>query len=308
MREAIFITGGTGLLALNWAAARRERGAAVTLGLHERVVTLQGVAARRVTLDAVDAILRDLDEVQPQLVVHTAGMTNVEQCEADPALAAFVNVTIAANVANACARRGVGLVHISTDHLFRGDAALVSESEPVAPQNVYAATKDEAERRVLDANPDALVVRTNFYGWGPSYRPSFSDMIIRSLRRGAGVTLFQDVLYTPILVETLSETVHDLVDAKARGIVHVVGDERISKHDFGVKIAKQFQLDAGLITPGLLADHPALVRRPFDMSLSNAHARRLLGRSATGFGGIDAHLARLHQQEQLGLARELQNL
>ena len=258
-----------------------------------------------VSLDDVDTVERALDAVDPGVVVHAAGLANVESCEEDPASAEAANVVMAANVATACARRALPLIHLSTDHLFRGDEALLDESHPVAPQNAYARTKAGAERQVLELYPNALVVRTNFYGWGPRHRRSFSDTIIDALRQGDAVTLFTDVFFTPILAESLAIAAHDLIERQARGIVHVVGDERLSKHEFGLRVARRFQLDAGLIRPGLLADRPLLVRRPLDMSLSNSLARQLLGRP---LGDVDAHLARLQEQEQQGLAGELQTL
>ena len=303
MIDSVFITGGSGLLALNWAMALRDR-ASITLALYDRTVMLAGVSTLHASLETVDEVVRTLDVIQPRMVIHTAGLTSVEACEADERLAHHVNVEITGNVAAACARRGLPLVHVSTDHLFRGDQALVREQQPVDPHNAYARTKAAAERRVQDAYPEALVVRTNFYGWGPRYRRSFSDTIIDALRRGNPITLFTDVFYTPILAETLSHAVHDLIRAKVTGIVHVTGDERVSKYDFGLRVAERFGLDSSLIRPGLLADQPSLVRRPFDMSLSNALARGVLGR---GLGGVDVHLTRLHQQEQRGFAQELQN-
>ena len=117
--------------------------------------------------------------------------------------------------------------------------------------------------------------------------------------------LFTDVYYTPILANMLASAVHDLVDLKANGIMHVVGDERISKYEFGVRVARHFGLDAGLIRGGRLDDQPALVRRPRDMSLSNAKACGLLGRP---IGNVDAHLLILNSQEPHGQSKELQNL
>ena len=277
----------------------------MTLGLHEREVTLRGVTTRTTALDTVDDVTRTLDAVAPGLMIHAAGLTNVELCESKPDLAHHVNVELASNVARACARLRIPLVHISTDHLFRGDRALVDENEPVDPQNTYGRTKAAAETRVLDGNPDALVVRTNFYGWGPRHRHSFSDLVVDSLRSGTPVTLFRDVAYTPILAELLAEAILDLVRLGATGIYHAVGDERVSKHDFGVRLARRFGLDAALIREGRLEDQAALVRRPRDMSLSNAKARGALGRP---LGGVDAHLDRLHRQEQLGQAQEVQNI
>jgi len=297
----ILITGGSGLLALSWALAARDR-YAVTLGLHEREVSLAGVQVRKMDLESIDNLLRVFDTVQPQIVIHTAGLTSVERSEAEPSLAHHINVVLASNVARACASLGLGLVHISTDHLFHGEMPLVAETCPVAPRNVYGKTKAEAESRVLDAHPQALVIRTNFYGWGPNYRHSFSDVIIRGLRVGKELTLFQDVFYTPILAEVLAQVVSDLVDLNASGLFHVVGDERLSKYEFGLKVAEGLNLDASLIKPVFIKHQSALVQRPNDMSLSNRKACELLGRK---FGGVDDHLVRLRQQEIIGLAREI---
>jgi dTDP-4-dehydrorhamnose reductase len=277
----------------------------VTLGIHERKVSLAGVQNKRIDLESVEDLLCVFETAQPQMVVHTAGLTSVEKCEAEPDRAQHVNVDIAVNVAQACAKLRLPLVHISTDHLFAGKVSSVDETFPVAPVNAYGRTKAAAEAMVLDAHPQSLVIRTNFYGWGTSYRHSFSDIVIGALRASKELTLFQDVFYTPILVETAAQAVHDLFDLKVSGIYHVVGDERISKYEFGVKLAQEFNLDARLIKPGYITDQVSLVQRPHDMSLTNKKICKLLGRK---LGGVDEHLARLHQQEQNGLAHELQKL
>lgn len=304
MMPRIFITGGSGLLAINWALALRSR-YEVTLGLHEREISLAGVQAMRIDLESVDHLVRAFETMQPQIVIHTAGLTSVEICEAEPELAQRVNVGLASNVAQACAKLELQLVHISTDHLFTGEDSSVDETCPVMPVNVYGRTKAEAELRVQEACSRALVVRTNFYGWGPSYRRSFSDIIIESLRAGKELTLFQDVYYSPILVDAAVKAVHDLLDRKVIGIVNVVGDERISKHEFGLKLAREFNLDTSLIKSGSITDRRSLVQRPHDMSLSNQKIRELLGRK---LGDVEEHIAKLHQQEQNGLAQEIKKL
>ncbi|MCE9619612.1 MAG: NAD(P)-dependent oxidoreductase [Planctomycetes bacterium] len=292
MAKKILITGGSGLLALNWAAAMRDR-CAVTLGLHSRRVDMPGAACRSLDLESVDALAATLESIGPDLVVHAAGMTNVEQCEASPDQAHRANVVLAENVAAACSKLGIALAHISTDHLFAGDEAMIEESHPVAPLNVYGKTKAEAEQRVLRRHPSALVVRTNFYGWGPAHRRSFSDVIIDALRAAKPVRLFHDVHYTPILIETLALAVHDLIEGGASGIVHVVGDERVSKYHFGIRVAEAFDFDPRLIHPIAIADIPGLITRPKDMSLSNRLACRTIGRP---LGNLQEHLCLLRQQ------------
>lgn len=300
----LFITGGSGLLGLNWAITARDR-YSVVLGAHTRNVSLSGTKFENVDLESVDTLVRALVEIDPVLVVHAAGMTNIEKCELQPDLARYINVTLAANVAKACAILGIQLVHISTDHLFSGDEAYSTEESSVNPVNVYGRVKAEAELSVLESNPNALVIRTNFYAWGSSYRHSFSDLIINALRTDKSLILFEDVFYTPILAEVLVRTVHQLVERRATGIFNVVGDQRISKYDFGIMVANEFSLDTQKIIVSRISDQVSFVKRPGDMSLSNKKVRNFLGHS---LGGAQEHIAMLHAQELNGLAQEARML
>jgi dTDP-4-dehydrorhamnose reductase len=259
----------------------------------------------RLRLDSRSELARVIEEINAAVIIHAAGMTNVDACEENPDGARYANVDLAVSVAAAARSSGCSMVHISTDHLFGGSTGLVNEDSEVAPVNVYGRTKAEAEARVLETYPDAIVVRTNFYGWGPSYRRSFSDMIIDSLRIGVPITLFDDVYYTPILADALVAAVHELVDAAATGIFNIAGDDRLSKHEFGLRVARHFSLDQRLIRAGSIEERRSLVRRPHNMSLSNEKLTDLVGRT---IGGVDEHLNELRRQEDLGRAREVCSL
>jgi dTDP-4-dehydrorhamnose reductase len=304
MSETVLITGGSGLLALNWALAIRNR-SQVILGIHSREIQLENVKIEKIGLESTDQIIKTLNILKPKVVIHTAGITSVELCENNPTLAQYVNVDIAENVAKACWALGILLVFISTDHLFSGERSFADENSVVSAINRYGQTKAEAEDRVLEANPKSLVIRTNFYGWGPGYRQSFSDIIIKSIRQGKPVTLFDDVYYTPILAETLVNVVHDLINKNVSGIFNIASDDRISKYDFGCKIARHFGLDIAYIKKGYLTKQKELVRRPLDMSLSNKKVTELLGKK---IGDVDQHIGRLFEQEKLGLTHEVQKL
>lgn len=304
MRRAILVTGGSGLLGLNWAITRRAS-LDVTLAVHNRPIRLRGVSCRQIDLKSTEDLTRAVQDTGCSLVVHTAGMTNVESCEAAPDMARHVNVDLALNVARVCATANIPLVHISTDHLFGGDHGLIAENDPVMPINVYGRTKAEAEQRVLDLYPGALVIRTNFYGWGPSYRPSFSDQIITSLRARRPITLFRDVTYSPILMEPLIDAVHELVERRANGICHVVGDDTVTKLEFGRRLTHTFELDERYLLPSSIDDKPELVPRPRRMGLSNAKATAALGRR---IGGITEHLALLLEQGRRDATLEIDRL
>lgn len=301
---SIFISGGSGLLALNWALARRAKDI-VTLGLHERKIALKDVSDCYCDLDSVVSIQKTFDRVKPDFVVHAAGLTSVELCEANPELAYHANVLLAENVAKACSFSNIPLVHISTDHLFNGELPMLDEEYPISPVNEYAKTKAEAEQRVLEAYPTAIIVRTNFFGWGPSYRASFSDLIIDSLRSGRVLNLFGDVFYTPILMETLVSLIHQLVKRKANGIYNVVGNQRMSKYQFGMNVANHFSLDSRLINKCSLLDRDELIRRPMDMSISNEKLKIFLGSDVIN---LNQQLEILQQQSLNGITKEIQAL
>ena len=300
----VLFTGGSGLLALNWGIAIRDR-FKVILGLHRKSIALGTFELNQIDIESVESLISNLKAIQPDIVIHTAGLTSVERCEKNPEFAFHVNAKIAEVVAMACSHQGVPLVHISTDHIFNGDEALLPEAQTIQPLNIYGETKALAEKLVLTAYPEALVIRTNFFGWGTSYRKSFSDIIIEGLSTGKQLILFDDVYYTPILVEDLAIAVHDLIDLQVRGVINVVGDERISKYEFGMKLAKKFGLDCNFIKRGLIADAVGLVRRPNDMSLSNQKACEILGRK---LGGINEYLSKLLLQEKSGVFQEIRNL
>ncbi|TSA26214.1 MAG: SDR family oxidoreductase [Ignavibacteriales bacterium] len=304
MRRSILITGGSGLLALNWALTFREK-YNIILGIHKRKVELKDVTTMSLNLESLDALVATIRETNPYLIIHTASLTNVEECEDNLALAYHVHVNLTKNVAEAAAFHGTKFIHISTDHFFKGDIPYVNENENYAPLNVYAYTKAEAEKAVQGINFNSLIIRTNFFAWGPSYRRSFSDFVIYSLRANKKITLFSDVFFTPIISEKLIKIVHELSDLQAKGIFNVVGDERISKYEFGLRIAKYFNLDSSLISDGSMTSNTTLVKRPLDMSLSNKKTTDFIGKK---IGNVDEFILRLLEQEEKGITKEINNI
>lgn len=289
----MIITGGAGLLAANWAIAMKHR-YAVMLGLHTRSITIEDVDSRVIDLSSVDSIAAVLRETKAAIVIHCAAFTSVEACELEPHIARYANIDIARNVAIACSSHGSKLVHISTDHVFSGSTSFMDETAALGPLNVYAKSKAAGEVAVLEECTTAIVARTNFFGWGLPYRKSFSDTIIETLRNSREIELFNDAYFTPILMEQLIISAHNLLDIGAKGIFHIVGDERLSKFQFGLSIASVFGLDATLIKPTLLAERTDLAMRPLDLSLDNHKLCSAIGHN---IGDVKSQLARLFKQE-----------
>ena len=278
----------------NWALSIRNN-YVVTILLHHKRISIPGVDTDLVSLSSLDECSAVLEKHQPDIVIHTAGLTSVEKCESNNDLAKELNVDLVRNLSIACSEQGIKLVHISTDHLFSGEQELATEITDTNPLNNYANTKLKAEQQVLEKCKDALIIRTNFFGWGTKYRQSFSDLILNNLRNNKSINLFSDVYFTPILIAELSKKTHQLVDSNFSGIFNVVGNERLSKYEFGVKLAHFFNLDVNLIKVARIIDSQHLVKRPKDMSLSNT---KLCSSLNCKVASLDEQLQTFKKQEK----------
>ena len=301
MKPKVLITGGSGLLALNWACAMRDTHD-IVLATHTRRVALAGTLSTPLLLDDPDTLEREMKRHAPDVVVHTAGITSVEDCERDEAAARHVYIDLSRNVAAAARAAGAALIHISTDHLGNGESALQKEDAVPQPLNAYARVKLGAEHAVAETCPAALVVRTNFFGWGHRHRRSFSDWIYYALREGTTLTMFDDVFITPILADGVASASHRLAASGATGIYNIAGEERISKYGFAIALAERFGLPKAFISRGKIAASQLSARRPRDMSLDVSKARQRLG---TPLGNVAEHLDLLHAQDASGRRAEL---
>ena len=276
--KTIVFTGGSSLLAQSWIKYEQPDYNYV-LALHQR--KLDNSKYKSVFLNYQDAshIAEQLERVKADIVVNCIGFTSVEDCEENPTQATQTNVEIANRIAGICNEMRIKLVHISTDHLFDGTNAFSDEQTLLSPLNTYGKTKGEGEQAILANNPDALVIRTNFFGWGPAYKASFSDKILKNLEAGKQNNLFDDVYYTPISVKTLSEKITLLVKKGGKGVFNICSNERITKYQFGLIIANVFGHENTLLHPSSIDEVANLTLRPKDMSLSNHKLCAFLGTS-----------------------------
>ena len=157
-----------------------------------------------------------------------------------------------------------------------------------------------------EKNSQPIIVRTNFFGWGTSFRASFSDFIYWNLSSNNPVNLYSDILYSPILIADLCVHLLRLARSDVSGVFNVVGDDVVSKYQFGVQMAKFFRLNADLINPVeyFTADTDQITR-PRDMSLSN---RKISDFSGQKVGGVDDFFIRLRCQMDYGQQAELSAL
>jgi len=269
------VTGANGFLGANlgaFLAGRARRIGAVRSARAEGTLFDEYVAA---DLEDPTAVVRAIEERRPDVVVHSAAMASHEACEDDPQRARLINTAASEVLARAAAGTGSRFVLISTDAVFDGARGHYTEDDTPTPTSVYGRTKVEAEQAALAAT-DALVVRTNFFGWSPTGRRSILEFFVNALTAGQQVRGFTDFTTSSAYAQVLAEALWDLSEAEASGIVHLTSPDAMTKYDFGVAVAAEFGLDASLITPARSDIRPP---REGDISLDVGRVQALLGRS-----------------------------
>jgi dTDP-4-dehydrorhamnose reductase len=244
----ILVTGASGLLGLNLAleAAKDHR---VFGTINNHAIRTDAFTVLPVDLLADGAVERLLDETQPDWVIHCAALANLEDCEAHPVLAEQLNTHLPAKLAAHVARGGARLLHVSTDAVFDGQAGGYSEQDTPNPLSIYARSKLAGERGVAEANPEAIIARVNLFGWSPSGRRSLAEFFFNNLSAGKRVMGFTDVYFCPLLANDLAAIFMKMLQRNLSGLYHVVSRECLSKYEFGVRLANQFELDSSLIGP-----------------------------------------------------------
>jgi dTDP-4-dehydrorhamnose reductase len=291
----ILVTGASGLLGLNLSLLAMKNHSIAGVDRSK----LAGTPFEIIKADLLDPEIehRILDTVKPDAVIHTAALANLEACEEQPETARLLNAEMPGELAAVCAQRGITMMHISTDAVFDGtkDGVYTEEDAP-NPQGIYAQTKLAGERNVLSANPGAVVVRVNFFGWSLGGVRSLPEFFINNLSVGKRADGFTDVFFCPLFVGDLAELLLKMLDKGLNGTYHVVGSESLSKYDFGVAIARKFGFDERLIEPVSVDSSTLKAPRSHNLRLSVHKLSTAIGESVPGFStGLDRFYAQYQQ-------------
>jgi dTDP-4-dehydrorhamnose reductase len=251
---------------------------------------LKGTALFALDLASPEETEAVLDEVAPDVVVHTAALTEVDRWEGEPEALRIINVEASRRLARWAKARGVRMVFTSTDLVFDGSQGPYREEDPPSPLSRYGLSKAEAEVAVLGACPEALVVRLAvMFGWDGGRGRAFSERFIDSLRAGRAATLYTDEVRSFLYVGAAARALWELAaGGSASGILHLGGGDAMDRYRFGLAMAAHFGLDEGLIKAGSSKSHPG-VARPGDVSLVSGRAEELLRMAMPGVAeGLEA--------------------
>ncbi len=273
----ILISGASGLLGSNLAVVAATEHQAQGI-YHQHPVQIPGVEMVGADLADREQASRVIAAYAPDWVVHCAAASEVDRCELDPAWAWRLNLEMAKNVAEAAHEAGARLAHVSTDAVFDGERGDYRESDEPRPIMIYGVSKLAGEQAVAQAHPEALILRINLFGWGPGPKRSLAEWFLERLEAGDSCPGFTDVYFSPLLAQQLARAILDLLAVGASGLFHLPGRTCLSKYEFGVQLAQQFELDPARIRPMVVGEAKLTAARPRRLCLNGEKVEGLLGR------------------------------
>jgi dTDP-4-dehydrorhamnose reductase len=213
-------------------------------------------------------LMNVIHELQPDAVINAIALANAKRCEESPSLAEQANRDIPAALAIASNHVNATLVHISTDAVFGQQGSHFKETEVPQPKSVYGKTKLQGEEAVIEHASKHLIVRTNFFGHHKTKHTLF-DYFYQNLLLKQQVFGYNDVLFNPIYIQDLVLGLESFLMQKTRGILHFVGDEVLTKFEFGRKVSSQMSATNKLVSDQAFKELADQGNRKSDLTLSS---------------------------------------
>ena len=279
----ILITGGNGMLGRTLRRRLAEQGHEIAVAdLPEWDVT------------DTDSFSAKLVALHPDVVIHCAAMTKVDDCETNRELAFKLNEEGSRNVALACKMCGARLFAVSTDYVFSGEPPKEpwawSETDIPRPQTVYGASKFAGEQMVQMILPEAVILRIAWlYGaGGPSFIHTMAKL---GAQEGAPLKVVNDQRGNPTSCDTVADAIAFLLTKPyASGIVHATCEDQCTWYDLAVELFRLLGLKREVV-PCTTAEFPRPAPRPKNSALKKS-VLNLLGYRTPNWRDALARFAR----------------
>ena len=227
-------------------------------------------------LSKKEEIIDKLNIIKPEIIIHLAAMTNVDQCEKEKDLATLINTKATEILVQESVKHNIFFVYMSTDYVFDGKVGMKNENDIPSPLNHYGKTKLEGEIILKKLLSRYAIVRTSTpFGIHPK-KKSFPMWVKENLELKKEIPVITNQYTSPTFVPNLSKMVIEVATKQISGILHLAGSTRISRFEFAKRIANKLNLDEGLLKPKQIDDMNWTAKRPHDSSLDVSKAMEIL--------------------------------
>ena len=204
-----------------------------------------------VSIDITDEkkLKEKLKEIQPDFIINTAAMTQVDTCENDKENCDLINVTVVKWLSEISDKLNAHLIHLSTDFIFDGEKGNYKETDIPNPLSYYGLSKLKSEEILINSKIDFTILRTILV-YGKVFDMSRSNIVLwvkQMLEEKKEITIVDDQFRAPTYVEDLALACKLSIDKKATGIYHISSSKLLSVYEIAQQIAEAFQIDKSLI-------------------------------------------------------------
>ncbi|MBC8182846.1 SDR family oxidoreductase [candidate division KSB1 bacterium] len=274
--KKILITGGSGFIGGNLICLAKKK-YKVSATYFDNSIKEKNIERIQFDLSQNRDIKSLLDNIQPDIIIHTAAVSKTDFCEKNRNLAKLINVDATESIALWAKENGRRFIFTSSDMVFDGKKGNYVESDMPSPTSYYAETNVLCEQKITAMDFNSVIIRVAWtYGFGITRNDVFFEMMISTIRENEPVNLFYDQFRTPTLVNNLAEAILELAENDFTGIIHLSGGQRISRWEFGLLTCKILALPINNLKKKSMFDLPGASSRPQDISLSNDLARKVL--------------------------------
>jgi len=275
------VTGSNGLLGQKLSAILESQSDVTPVFTARKSLTYSTKRGRFLSLDISkrDEVLAVVSDVKPNVIIHTAAMTQVDDCETKKEECWLHNVVATQFLVEAAAPAGSHFIHVSTDFIFDGKTGPLDETAFPAPVNYYGESKLAAEEIVKNYSLNWAILRTVLV-YGVAHDMSRSNIVLwvkKNLEEGKPIKVVNDQWRTPTLAEDLAMGCWLAAQRKATGIFHVSGEEMMTPYDIATRTARFFKLDESLITKTDSTQFRQPALRPMKTGFIIEKAKQMLG-------------------------------
>lgn len=218
---------------------------------------------RKVNFLNKNEISHIIESEKPELIINSAGLTNVDECERNPELAFKLNGETVSAIIDGAKKVNAKLIQISTDYVFDGKTGNYKEKDKTNPINIYGKSKLAGEESTLSYE-NSIILRIEMpYGINLAKNKTvFFESMINNLREGKEVNAAVDQIISPTYVGDIGKAIDILIKNNERGIFHLASREHLSRYEFVEKIAEIFGFNKSLIRKTSLDDFKFAAQRP----------------------------------------------
>lgn len=280
MQQKVLITGGVSLLGLGLAKTA-PKNIQLFLGYHKhkpanfppKISPIYMEITNKKYLDGI------ITKLKPDIIIHTAGLSDVDYCEKNPKDAHKINVEATKTLLRLAKPFKPHFIFVSTNAVFDGTKSPYSETDKPNPINVYGKTKFDGENYVRDSGLNSTICRLiTMYGWQPlGARLNPVTWKIQKLKNKEVLNMVNDRFINPLYNIEAAKAIWKMIERKSNSIFHVAGKDTKSRYRWAKLVAKVFKFDQKLIKPVASNFFDSLAPRPKDTTFKTDKMEKILG-------------------------------